>query len=180
MIARTLTPALEDINLKNNLATAKLVWQPRGYDPHLHKWLHRIDVPTLLLWGDTDRLYPKEYAEAFHKLIPGFARGRVLRVRPHPQCRESGRFRGRGRALCQRGEGRRMKIFNFHLMPYGPADLDAIQKNGSAWVTFSNKHYDPGEGRRALSPLSRRDSSSPTSSASTASASTSITRPPTA
>ena len=70
VIARTLTPALEDINLKNRLATAKLVWQPRGYDPHLHKWLHRIDVPTLLLWGDTDRLYPKEYAEAFKKLIP--------------------------------------------------------------------------------------------------------------
>ena len=39
-----------------------------------------------------------------------------------------------------------MKIFNFHLMPYGPADLDAIQKNGSAWVTFSNSHYDPEKG----------------------------------
>ena len=30
-----------------------------------------------------------------------------------------------------------MKIFNFHLMPYRHADLDAIDKNGSAWVTFS-------------------------------------------
>ena len=39
-----------------------------------------------------------------------------------------------------------MKIFNFHLMPYGPADLDAIQKNGSAWVTFSNSNYDPEKG----------------------------------
>jgi alkanesulfonate monooxygenase SsuD/methylene tetrahydromethanopterin reductase-like flavin-dependent oxidoreductase (luciferase family) len=39
-----------------------------------------------------------------------------------------------------------MKIFNFHLMPYGAADLDAIQKNGSAWVTFSNSHYDPEKG----------------------------------
>ena len=71
VIARTLTPELEDINLKNRLTTAKLVWQPRGYDPHLHKWLHRIDVPTLLLWGEADRLYPKEYAEAFRRLIPG-------------------------------------------------------------------------------------------------------------
>ena len=36
-----------------------------------------------------------------------------------------------------------MKFFNFHLMPYGPADLDAIEKHGTAWVTYSNRHYDP-------------------------------------
>ncbi len=39
-----------------------------------------------------------------------------------------------------------MKFFNFHLMPYRHADLDAIGKNGSAWVTFSNRHYDPQKG----------------------------------
>ena len=39
-----------------------------------------------------------------------------------------------------------MKFFNFHLMPYRHADLDAIEKNGSAWVTYSNKHYDPKKG----------------------------------
>lgn len=36
-----------------------------------------------------------------------------------------------------------MKFFNFHLMPYRHADLAAIQREGSAWVTFSNKHFDP-------------------------------------
>jgi pimeloyl-ACP methyl ester carboxylesterase len=70
-LAQALAPALEDVNLKNRLTTAKLVWQPRGYDPHLHKWLHRIDVPTLLLWGGADKLYPAPYAEAFRRLIPG-------------------------------------------------------------------------------------------------------------
>ena len=39
-----------------------------------------------------------------------------------------------------------MKFFNFHLMPYAHADLPAIAKNGSAWVTFSNRHYDPEKG----------------------------------
>src|SRR5580658_5303892 len=39
-----------------------------------------------------------------------------------------------------------MKFFNFHLMPYGAIDLDAIAKNGSAWVTLSNSHYDPQKG----------------------------------
>jgi alkanesulfonate monooxygenase SsuD/methylene tetrahydromethanopterin reductase-like flavin-dependent oxidoreductase (luciferase family) len=39
-----------------------------------------------------------------------------------------------------------MQIFNFHLMPYAHADLDAIERNGSAWITFSNSHYDPQKG----------------------------------
>lgn len=71
MIKRASVPELEDINLRNRTTTARLIWQPRGYDPHLHKWLHRIDVPTLLLWGGNDKLFPKEYAAAFQKLIPG-------------------------------------------------------------------------------------------------------------
>ncbi len=71
MIKRLLQPELEDVAMKNRIATARLTWQPRGYDPHLYKWLHRIDVPTLLLWGANDRLFPKDYAFAFQKLIPG-------------------------------------------------------------------------------------------------------------
>lgn len=39
-----------------------------------------------------------------------------------------------------------MKFFNFHLMPYRHADLDAVEKNGGAWVTYSNRHYDPALG----------------------------------
>jgi alkanesulfonate monooxygenase SsuD/methylene tetrahydromethanopterin reductase-like flavin-dependent oxidoreductase (luciferase family) len=39
-----------------------------------------------------------------------------------------------------------MKFFNFHLMPYSAVDLDAIARNGSAWVTFSNQNYDPEKG----------------------------------
>ena len=39
-----------------------------------------------------------------------------------------------------------MKIFHFHLMPYAHMDLDAIREAGSAWVTLSNKHYDPIKG----------------------------------
>ena len=39
-----------------------------------------------------------------------------------------------------------MKIFNFHLMPYLYADLDAIERNGGSFVTYSNSHYDPKRG----------------------------------
>lgn len=56
---------------KNQLASAKLGWHPRLYNPHLHKWLHRINVPTLLVWGDDDKLVPFPHAPAYAALIPG-------------------------------------------------------------------------------------------------------------
>ena len=51
MIARVLHPDMEDTALKNRQTAAKLSWQPRSHDPHLAKWLHRIDVPTLVDLG---------------------------------------------------------------------------------------------------------------------------------
>ena len=71
VIAGSERPELEDAALKNRMMTAKLSWQPRNHDPQLRKWLHRIKVPTLLVWGDHDRLFPKEYALAYQRLIPG-------------------------------------------------------------------------------------------------------------
>lgn len=71
MLAQLARPEAIDTELKNRATTARLIWQPRGYDPQLAKWLHRIDVPTLLIWGADDRLYPKDYAYAYQRLIPG-------------------------------------------------------------------------------------------------------------
>ena len=71
MIAQWLALERADIAMKNRVTTAKLSWQPRGHDPHLHKWLHRIDVPTLLVWGAEDKLFPPEYAQAYCELTPG-------------------------------------------------------------------------------------------------------------
>ena len=58
------------VQAKNRLSMAKLGWQPRLYNPHLHKWLHRIKTPTLILWGDDDKVIPPPYGPAFAELIP--------------------------------------------------------------------------------------------------------------
>ena len=70
-LAAPVSEAEQDQNLKNALTVAKLGWQPRLYNPHLAKWLHRIDVPTLVVWGDGDKLIPPTYGAAFRDLIPG-------------------------------------------------------------------------------------------------------------
>ena len=56
--------------VKNRVAAARYAWHPRLYNPDLEKWLHRIDVPTLIIWGDQDKIFPAEYASAFKELIP--------------------------------------------------------------------------------------------------------------
>jgi pimeloyl-ACP methyl ester carboxylesterase len=56
---------------KNRATVTRLAYRPRFHNPGLAKWLHRIDVPTLLLWGEADRLVPPVFGEAFGALIPG-------------------------------------------------------------------------------------------------------------
>ncbi len=88
--------------LKNRFAVARLAWAPRFFDPHLEKWLHRIDVPTLVLWGREDKLMPPAHAERFASLIPGARLELFERCGHLPQieqaeafCRVFGEFAGR-------------------------------------------------------------------------------------
>jgi pimeloyl-ACP methyl ester carboxylesterase len=59
-----------EILVKNKETTAKLVWNPRWFNPKLEGRLYRINVPSLIVWGDHDRLLPVEYAHAYQRLIP--------------------------------------------------------------------------------------------------------------
>jgi len=70
-VARALVPENEDVRLANQRMVAKLAWQPRYHDPQLQRWLHRIRIPTLILWGENDRLFPPAYGEAWHTAIAG-------------------------------------------------------------------------------------------------------------
>jgi pimeloyl-ACP methyl ester carboxylesterase len=49
--------------------TGKLCWPIP--DRGLHKRLHRIATPTLIVWGTDDALAPMVYAEEYHKRIAG-------------------------------------------------------------------------------------------------------------
>lgn len=60
-----------EIMLKNRQMAARLCWSPRLHNPDLKKWLHRLTLPTLILWGDSDGIFPEPYAHAYHALIPG-------------------------------------------------------------------------------------------------------------
>jgi pimeloyl-ACP methyl ester carboxylesterase len=71
----TRAPELDDVlrgqQAKNALMTARVAWRPRFYDPQLAKWLHRLQVPTLVVWGAGDAIFPPAQAEVFAAAIPG-------------------------------------------------------------------------------------------------------------
>ncbi len=48
---------------------ARVIWD-RPYDPKLPLRLPRVKCPTLLLWGEHDRLVPPAYGEAYRKYLP--------------------------------------------------------------------------------------------------------------
>ncbi len=69
-VARMLTPQTEDVRLQNAIPIARVAWSPRLHDLHLAKWLHRIQVPTQVVWGREDRILPLPHADAWHAGIP--------------------------------------------------------------------------------------------------------------
>ena len=68
----SLTPSEEqmDVMLRNRFTVAKFGWQPRWFNPDLEKWLHRIKLPALVVWGDDDRIMPPEFAALWRERLP--------------------------------------------------------------------------------------------------------------
>jgi pimeloyl-ACP methyl ester carboxylesterase len=61
----------QEIAIANRVASARFGWNPRFHNPRLQRWLHRVDVPTLVVWGEDDRIFAPGHAEAFVRGIPG-------------------------------------------------------------------------------------------------------------
>ena len=82
-----------DRALKNRFAAARLMWAPRGYDPHLAKWLHRIRIPALVVWGAQDAILPAEpYAAHWAGLLPQGAARLIGPAGHSPQIEQADAF----------------------------------------------------------------------------------------
>ena len=80
-------------------AFALFGWKPYMHNPRLKRWLHRIDVPTLLLWGERDGIVSTSYGEAWRAEIPG-ARMEVIPNAGHfPHWEQPQGFRRAARAF---------------------------------------------------------------------------------
>ncbi len=56
--------------VEDRTAEAYYGWSPYMHTPDLHRWLHRITCPTLVLWGEDDGIVPVAYGEQIAQRIP--------------------------------------------------------------------------------------------------------------
>jgi pimeloyl-ACP methyl ester carboxylesterase len=68
--------------LTNRRTAALLGWNPFMYDPKLRSRLRYLDLPTLVVWGESDRLVMPDYGRAYANAIPG-ARFALIRAAGH-------------------------------------------------------------------------------------------------
>ncbi len=69
-IAQQLSSEQLDVLIRNRYTFAKLSWEPRGFNPALERWLHRIKLPCRILWGQQDKVIPTAYATAWKQHLP--------------------------------------------------------------------------------------------------------------
>jgi pimeloyl-ACP methyl ester carboxylesterase len=52
-------------------ATGRYAWTPYMHNPKLKQRLHRVHIPTLVLWGEADRVVTPDYGRELAAAIPG-------------------------------------------------------------------------------------------------------------
>jgi pimeloyl-ACP methyl ester carboxylesterase len=80
---------------RNRDALCLYAWDPYMHNPQLKRWLPRIAVPTLVLWGESDGIVKPAYGRAYGALIPG-ARFEVIEAAGHhPEIEQPAAFAAR-------------------------------------------------------------------------------------
>ena len=99
-IARTFNPANESQRRANRRIVEKLARQHGFHDSQLQRWLHRIHIPTLIIWGENDQHFPPVYGETWQKAIPGSRLVRLARCGHLPIQEQPEQFAARVAEFC--------------------------------------------------------------------------------
>ena len=90
------------IHARNWEALCLYAWHPLMYNPQLKRWLGRIRVPTLMLWGASDRVVTPDYGRAYSGLIPGVRFEIIEEAGHHPEIEQPERLAERVAAFLKR------------------------------------------------------------------------------
>jgi pimeloyl-ACP methyl ester carboxylesterase len=66
-------------------AAALYGWRPYMHNPGLRQWLHRVRVPTLVLWGDNDGIVTPDYGEKLCSALPSARFERIAQAGHYQQ-----------------------------------------------------------------------------------------------
>ncbi len=92
----TISDAMSDAEMislaRNWESLCVYAWKPHMYNPQLAYWLRRIAVPTLVLWGEADRIVTPAYGQAYAQQIPGAAFRTIAEAGHHPELEQPAVF----------------------------------------------------------------------------------------
>ena len=80
------------IRARNWEALCLYGWNPYMYNPQLKRWLRRITVPTLVLWGASDGIVKPSYGRVYSALIPQSRFELIERAGHHPEIEQARAF----------------------------------------------------------------------------------------
>lgn len=84
----------EDVRIvaRNRESTGRFGWSPYLHNPKLKGRLHRIKIPTLVLWGTSDRLAREDYGRAYAAAIPEARFETIARAGHYPHLEQPEEF----------------------------------------------------------------------------------------
>jgi pimeloyl-ACP methyl ester carboxylesterase len=74
-------PEFMGARYRETTTMARLLWE-KPWDPKFLRYLHRVTVPTLIVWGDEDKVVPHQQAELWKKALPN-AKVQIFRGAGH-------------------------------------------------------------------------------------------------
>lgn len=78
--------------LRDRQTVLMLGWRPFMHNPKLRRRLARIKVPTLVVWGESDRVVTPEYGRAYHQAISDSKFSLIPRAGHYPHIEQPGEF----------------------------------------------------------------------------------------
>ena len=75
--------------VRSREAFAHYGWKPYMNNPVLTRWLHRIALPTLVLWGAEDGIVKPDYGQAYAARIPGARFEQVAKAGHYPHIEQA-------------------------------------------------------------------------------------------
>ena len=83
-------------------ALAVFGWKPYMHNPRLKRWLHRIEIPTHLIWGEQDAILSAGYGDGWKAEIPGATIETMPNAGHFPHWEQPDRFAASVRAFTGR------------------------------------------------------------------------------
>jgi pimeloyl-ACP methyl ester carboxylesterase len=77
-------------------------WKPYMHNPRLKRWLHRIDIPTHLIWGEQDGIVSTAYGEAWKAEIPNATMETMPNTGHYPHWEHPKRFAAKVQSFTNR------------------------------------------------------------------------------